>query len=494
MYAHADQDLMQGLKKHLQPLEKRGDVAIWHAGEIFPGQNWDKTIKDQINSSDIILLIISINFLNSEYIEKEELKAAYSRHEEGQAIIVPIIAKPCIWDADIRIGALQVLPQGARPISSWEDIDEAWVSVVRGIKTIIEQRGNLFTSRSSDLSALEINTPQFLGDIYKNKVNIDLNAQYDFEGPNQSIKAITTRIFRSIEESPNGIKAVPSGFVDLDRITLGWQPSELVVIAGESGIGKSSFALCLALNAAENFHNGVAIFSLEASSDQLIQRFISIKSEITISKLRSGNLEDYERVMIQDSVDSFSKIPIFIDDTPEVNIFELGARCRQLKLKHDIDLVIIDCLQLMTFSTEEYNIKDKEYEITSIVRGLKKLAKEINVSIIATSQTDAQTGIRGGNRIPKISDLGKYRSIENDADIIIFIHRPEYNQILEDENGRSLKGIADIIVAKHRNGALDTARLKFDNQFGKFKDFIEHAQIGKPKIKTSKMTEKDIPF
>ncbi len=325
----------------------------------------------------------------------------------------------------------------------------------------------------------------------------------------ETMGSLSSKVLKLIEEvagKPEGLTGVPTGFTDLDRVTSGWQPSDLIIIAARPGMGKTSAVLAMALNAARDFNKGVALFSLEMANTQLVQRLISMESEIPGSKMRNGKLQDYEWQQLQSTVERLNAVPIFIDDTPAINIFELRAKCRRLKMQHDIQLVIVDYLQLMTGASE--NAKgggNREQEIASISRALKSLAKELNVPVIALSQLSRAVETRGGSKRPQLSDLRESGSIEQDADIVSFIYRPEYYQILEDETGQSLKGVAEFIIAKHRNGALETIKLKFTDTFAKFSNMDDPAFTGlnaplsgpfTPSVVTrgSRMNDEDIPF
>jgi replicative DNA helicase len=436
----------------------------------------------------------------------------------------------------------------------------------------------------------------------------------------QSMGSLSAQVLKQLEElskKEGGLTGVPTGFTDLDRLTSGWQPSDLIIIAARPGMGKTSLLLAMALNAAKDFGKGVAMFSLEMASTQLVQRLVSMESEIEGSKMRNGKLADYEWQQLQTTVERLGNVPIFIDDTPGINIFELRAKCRRLKQQYDIQMVIIDYLQLMSGSTDNKG-GNREQEIAGISRALKSMAKELSVPVIALSQLSRAVEVRGGSKRPQLSDLREsgclagdtllvdastgrritikelaerssqntfstlgmddrlkvrsqfltkafyagrkqvfeikthtgrtikassnhpfyklegwvalenlregdriatvnilpsdeiekhtqsdiywdiiksitplevedvydatilevhnfvandfivHNSIEQDADIVGFIYRPEYYQILEDENGQSLKGIAEIIIAKHRHGALETVRVKFMDKFAKF--------------------------
>jgi replicative DNA helicase len=324
----------------------------------------------------------------------------------------------------------------------------------------------------------------------------------------ESMGSLSGKVLKQIEElsgKSDGLTGVPTGLTNLDRLTSGWQPSDLIILAARPGMGKTSLILAMALNASRDFNKGVALFSLEMASTQLVSRLISMEAEIQGSKMRSGKLEDYEWQQLQTTVERLSQVPIFIDDTPGINIFELRAKCRRLKMQHDIQLIIIDYLQLMTGASENNRNANREQEIAGISRALKGMAKELSVPVIALSQLSRAVEVRGGSKRPQLSDLRESGSIEQDADIVGFIYRPEYYGILEDENGASLKGVAEVIIAKHRHGALDTVRLKFTDSFAKFGNLDDPSFAGiadpltgpfQPSVITrqSRMNEEDIPF
>ncbi len=326
----------------------------------------------------------------------------------------------------------------------------------------------------------------------------------------ESMGGLASKLLKQIEElskKENGLTGVPTGFTDLDRLTSGWQPGDLVILAARPGMGKTSMVLALARNAAVDFNKPVALFSLEMSNIQLVQRLVSMEAEIPGSKFRNGKMEDYEWQQLQSVVEKMNSVPIFIDDTPGINIFELRAKCRRLKMQHDIQMVIIDYLQLMTGGGESTKNGNREQEISSISRALKGMAKELGVPVIALSQLSRAVETRGGSKRPQLSDLRESGAIEQDADIVSFIYRPEYYQILEDEQGMSLKNVAEFIIAKHRNGALDTVKLKFTAEFAKFGNPDDPNFSGFEKVsadpfgsgsaiitRPSRMNDEDIPF
>jgi len=270
----------------------------------------------------------------------------------------------------------------------------------------------------------------------------------------------------------DGITGVPSGFLKLDQATSGWQKSDLIVLAARPGMGKTALVVTALRNAAIDFQKPVAIFSLEMSATQLVNRMISAEAELENDKIRKGQLKDYEWEQLVHKTAKLTEAPIYIDDTPAISILELRAKCRRLKAKHDVQLIIVDYLQLMSGDASKIggSMGNREQEIASISRALKSIAKELEVPVIAISQLSRAVETRGGDKRPQLSDLRESGSIEQDADLVIFLYRPEYYKITEDEDGTPTQGLAEVIIAKHRNGSLDTIKLKFISRFTKFMD------------------------
>ncbi|MBI9035309.1 MAG: replicative DNA helicase [Bacteroidales bacterium] len=263
------------------------------------------------------------------------------------------------------------------------------------------------------------------------------------------------------------LSGVPSGFTQLDRLTGGWQKSDLIVLAARPGMGKTAFILSMARNIAVDFKRPIAIFSLEMAGVQLVTRIISAEAQLPGDKLRKGNLEDYEWQQLNSKLNNLIDAPLFIDDTPALSIFELRAKCRRLKEQHNIEMIMIDYLQLMSAGIQTGN---REQEISTISRSLKSLAKELNVPVIALSQLSRSVETRGGNKKPILSDLRESGAIEQDADMVCFVYRPEYYKIYEDEDGNPTEGTGEILIAKNRHGALEDIRLRFIPHFAKFQD------------------------
>ena len=263
----------------------------------------------------------------------------------------------------------------------------------------------------------------------------------------------------------DGVSGVPTGFTALDRVTSGWQRSDMIVLAARPGMGKTAFVISMARNVAVDYNNPVAIFSLEMSSLQIVNRLISGESEIPAEDIRKGNFTREKFDHLFEKTKKLAEAPIFIDDTPGLSVFELRAKCRRLKQQHDIKLIIIDYLQLMSAGGNGGN---REQEISTISRSIKEIAKELDVPIIALSQLSRSVETRGGDKRPMLSDLRESGAIEQDADIVSFIYRPEYYQMETWPDETPCAGQGEIIIAKHRNGSLEDVRLKFIGKFAKF--------------------------
>jgi replicative DNA helicase len=294
--------------------------------------------------------------------------------------------------------------------------------------------------------------------------------QGNIKKSSETAQELVIQAKKKIEEISNkeGLSGIPSGFDKLDKLTSGWQESDLIIVAARPGMGKTALTLSMARNIAVNQNIPVAFFSLEMASVQLITRLISSETGLSSEKLRTGRLEKHEWEQLNVKVKSLEKAPLFIDDTPSLSIFDLRAKARRLSSQHGIKLIVVDYLQLMTGGSSHGG--NREQEISMISRNLKALAKELSIPVIALSQLSRAVETRGGSKRPLLSDLRESGAIEQDADIVSFIYRPEYYKIDEwdDEERTPTEGQAEFIIAKHRNGGLDSIRLKFIGHLGKF--------------------------
>ncbi|MDR0865793.1 MAG: replicative DNA helicase [Candidatus Symbiothrix sp.] len=277
----------------------------------------------------------------------------------------------------------------------------------------------------------------------------------------------------------DGLSGIQSGFKDLDKITSGWQKSDLIVIAARPAMGKTAFVLSMTKNMAVNFNIPVAVFSLEMSNVQLVNRLIVNVTEIPGEKIKSGQLAQYEWQQLDQRVKQLYDAPIFVDDTPSLSVFELRTKARRLVKEHKVKCIIIDYLQLMNASGMSFG--SREQEVSIISRSLKGLAKELSIPIIALSQLNRSVETRSitngpdnkSSKRPQLSDLRESGAIEQDADIVCFIHRPEYYKIFEDNEGHDLRGKAEIIIAKHRNGSTGDVLLSFKSEYVRFQNLDE---------------------
>lgn len=278
----------------------------------------------------------------------------------------------------------------------------------------------------------------------------------------------------------DGLSGLSSGFPHIDKITSGWQASDLIIIAARPAMGKTAFVLSMAKKIAIDMREPVAMFSLEMSNVQLVKRLMTNVSEITGDKIKSGQLLPYEWGQLANRIRPMYDAPLYIDDTPSLSIFELRTKARRLVREHGVKLILIDYLQLMNGSGTSFG--SRQEEVSNISRSLKGLAKELNIPIIALSQLNRSVEKREGDegKRPQLSDLRESGAIEQDADMVCFIHRPEYYKILQDEKGRNMKGMAEFIIAKHRNGAVDTVLMRFRSEYARFQDLDEEAYIPMP--------------
>ncbi|MDR1198592.1 MAG: replicative DNA helicase [Prevotellaceae bacterium] len=297
----------------------------------------------------------------------------------------------------------------------------------------------------------------------------------------QRVNIILHEAMEEIErakDSEAGVSGIPSGFTLVDRITNGWQRSDLIIAAARPSMGKTAFVLTMARNITVEHKMPVAFFSLEMDSVQLIRRLIVSESKIRSEKIRSGDLSEADWMHLERSIKDLVEAPLFIDDTPALSIYEFRSKARKLKVAQDIQLIIIDYLQLMSGPPELK--KMREQEVSAISRALKAIAKELKVPIIALSQLNRSAEV-SGNKRPQLSNLRESGAIEQDADLVLFIHRPEYYGFKDGENNENLEGIAEIIIAKHRNGATADVRLRFIKEEARFAE-IEDYQLMPPQI------------
>ncbi len=299
------------------------------------------------------------------------------------------------------------------------------------------------------------------------------NIANDYQQINSVLKAADDEIM-SAKNNPDEITGLHTGYEILDDYTGGWQPTDLNIIAGRPGMGKTTFALCLARFLAEKCQIPIGYFSLEMSSVQLVKRLISSISEVEGKKIKNGQYDQAEMKRIDQGIAKLWNKPFYLDETPDLSIYELRSKVRRLVKEHGVKVIFIDYLQLMSASTTRYSTRQDEVSLIS--RSLKALAKETGTTILALSQmnrgVESREGLEG--KRPRLSDLRESGAIEQDADMVMFVHRPEVYGITCDDNGKDLKGTAEIIIGKHRNGETGLFKLTFQKEISTFIDYVEN--------------------
>lgn len=290
----------------------------------------------------------------------------------------------------------------------------------------------------------------------------------------KSLKEVMVQTIHEIEDAKNkkeDVTGVPTGFTHLDKLTAGWQKNALIIVAARPAVGKTAFTLNLAMNAALNSSKPfpVAFFSLEMGAGELVKRMLAATTEVSMDAITKGRMQEHEFIQLTQRMNKLASAPIYLDDQAALNIFELRAKARRLKQKHDIQLIIIDYLQLMSASING-GVGNREQEISKISRDLKALAKELEIPIIALSQLSRAVESRKESKVPQLSDLRESGAIEQDADMVMFLYRPEYYGINNDAMGQAVEGETHIHVAKNRSGSTDTIKVRFIKEYQKFVD------------------------
>ncbi len=311
------------------------------------------------------------------------------------------------------------------------------------------------------------------------------------------IDPVITAALDQIQAASNrasGLSGLPTGFHELDKVTSGWQNSDLIIIAARPAMGKTAFVLSMAKNMAVNYNIPIAVFSLEMSNLQLVNRLISNVCELPGEKIKSGQLTSLEWDQLMARIKHLNGSQLYIDDTASLSVFELRTKARRLVREHNIKMIIIDYLQLMNASGMKFG--SREQEVSMISRSLKQLAKELNIPIIALSQLSRQVENRSDNKRPQLSDLRESGAIEQDADIVCFIHRPEYYYHSDtDPSGKDIRGLAEFIIAKHRSGSVKDVNMRFRAQFARFENWLEEGaeQVVESATSRLNMPEQSIP-
>lgn len=430
---------------------------------------------------DALTNVIDILRPDSFYKEahKEIYQAIYELFQESEPIDILTVTSQLRKTGKIEIvGGPYYITQLTNRVSSAANIEyHARIVVEQSIK-----RELIRISSEIQKDAFEDTTDvfQLLDKMEQSLFEVsEKNVKKEYDSM-RNIMATALEEIQARKDHQDGLTGIPSGFTSLDRVTSGWQKSDLVIIAARPAMGKTAFVVSALRNAAVDHGHACAIFSLEMSSIQLVNRLISGEAELESEKIKKGTLAEHEWAQLVHKTANLTKAPIFIDDTAALSILELRAKCRRLKQQHDIQLIVIDYLQLMSGDSSKSGGGggNREQEIASISRSLKNLAKELSVPVIALSQLSRAVETRGGDKRPQLSDLRESGSIEQDADMVMFLYRPEYYGITQDENGMPTQGVGEVIISKHRNGSLENVQLKFIGKYTKFTDLDMNAGGG----------------
>ncbi len=449
------------------------DLSVLEYGRVQPQARdlEEAVLGAMMLEKDAVALVIDILKPESFYVEAHQFiyKAIFNLFNRSQPVDILTVTEELRKQGDIeKVGGAFFVAELTNRVGSAANVE--YHARIISQKFIQRELIKISTTIIGDAYEDTTDVLELLDKAEKNIYDItDKNLRRNFS-PISELVTKNIKLVQSLRDNKLDFNGVPSGFTELDRITGGWQKSDLIIVAARPGMGKTAFVLSLARNAAVDFKKPVAFFSLEMSDLQLTSRLISAETQIPSEKLRKGNLEEYEWTQLTANIEKLSDAPIFIDDTPAINIFELRAKCRRLKMQHDIQLIVIDYLQLMSGGTGDKSF-NREQEISTISRSLKSIAKELSVPVIALSQLSRAVETRGGSKKPQLSDLRESGAIEQDADMVMFIWRPEYYNMTQDEAGQQYNGLAEILVQKHRNGALGNVQLKFIDRFAKFEDY-----------------------
>ena len=439
---------------------------------------------------------------------EEAVLGAIMLEKDAYSIVSEILKPECFYDKahESIYGAIVDLAMSQRPVDMLTVTEQlkkrGELELAGGAFYIAQLTGKIASTAHIEFHARIIAqkylarelisfTAQVQGKAFDETIDVeDLMQEAEgklFEISQRNVKKDVTQINPIIKDAmellqkaanqKEGLSGLRTGFTGLDKMTSGWQNSDLVIIAARPAMGKTAFVLSMAKSMSVNHNIPTTVFSLEMSNVQLVNRLIVNVCEIPGEKIKSGQLAPYEWEQLDFKIKELYDAPIYVDDTPSLSVFELRTKARRLVREHGVKIIIIDYLQLMNASGMGFG--SREQEVSTISRSLKGLAKELNIPIIALSQlnrgVENRQGIEG--KRPQLADLRESGAIEQDADMVCFIHRPEYYKITEDERGNSLLGLAEIIIAKHRNGATGDVRLRFKSEFAKFMNVDEDTPV-----------------
>jgi len=432
-YSHKDESLRDSLETHLSILSRKGIVSSWHDRRILPGCEWEKEIDENIRTADLILLLVSPDFIASDYCFGKELSIAIENHESKKSMVIPVIIRPVDWE-DAPFAKLQALPTDALPVTNWTNQDQAWLDIAQGIKKAVKELAKQKNRDGEHAGLLSMR------DVLTKEVD--------------RMEAI----FESLDDRE--CSGLSTGLIELDHVIDGLHSSQLLVIASRPLMGKTNLAIGLAAHVAITEKLPVAYFSMSISTDQLTRRLIASVGHVNIHNLLRGLVEDDEWPRITAAINILVEAPLYIDESTVSSVEQLRARTLKLKSTHDLKLIVIDSLQHLVFHGKQSQETSSNNDYS---KALKHLAKELQIPIVITTSLPRNIESRPNKR-PMIQDLfGESKGIESDSDVVLFIYRDEiYNYDSID------RGLAELIIAKNNNGPVCTIRTLYLEEISKF--------------------------
>lgn len=417
-YSHKDEKFREDLETHLSILKRKGDITDWHDRKIVPGAEWEKSIDQNIEKADIILLLISSDFIASDYCYGRELEVALERHEAGKCMVVPVIIRPVEW-SDSPFSKIQALPKDGIAVTNWKTEDEAWLDVVRGVRSAV-------------------------GEILKNRVRPSKNL-----GPikvNELIKKEFKRIER-VYENKSHCGGLSTGFHNLDKLVDGLHPGDLFVLASCASMGKVDLAINIASNVGVLQNIPVAYFSLKLPSEHIMRKLTSSTSVISHDRLVRAHFKLDDWPKITRAIGKLSNAPVFIDESPSLSLELIRERARKLKDENGLGVIIIDSVQHL----QEFEQKgDRHHKACIVGRSLKSIAKEMQVPIVVLSSLTNEPHLRPNKR-PLMADLGDWEGLVEYADVVFLLYRDDiYNPIIDNSRNRTI----EILIAKNNYGGV----------------------------------------
>lgn len=429
-YSHKDEAYRLSLESHLSILSRKNVISGWSDRDITAGQEWKRKIDENIKSADLIILLVSSDFIASDYCFDIEMEAAMQRHEKLESIVIPVILRPSDW-SDTPFARLQALPKDAKPVSKWENEDEAWLNVVEGLKAKIEE-------------------------LHKERSRVTVRRGF-FE-VNQLLKKEIESIDQAIrlDDQPT-VRGIPTGLMDFDYHTDGVPKSELTVVASRPECGAADFSRQIAAHVSTKEKSGVAIFSMESTAESVIRHIIGMESKIGIDILFKGDLEEDHWPLLELGMRSLKDAPMYIDDSMSYDLAELLQACTNIVKDKSVKLIIVDNLQRILFNESKLN---SNVVASDISKELQMFSRDNQVAILVVVNLSRGIDSRPNKR-PLESDLSDFGSLSEDASLIVFMYRDE---IYNDETPE--RGTAEAIVAKNvQLGRQGTVQLAYEQKY-----------------------------